>query len=106
MEERLSAGKKDSSHCQAHMTTVLAVSSGDMFTILTVDQIEKEVTTKPREEHMQREDIEPPTRGYMQQCAYRDKWEAGEQVKLRSIEKHANWRKQAPPPGTKIFPLK
>ena len=42
----------------------------------------------------------------MQQCAYRDKWEAGEQEELRSIEKHAVWRKQVPPPGTKILPLK
>jgi hypothetical protein len=37
--ERLSAGSKDSSHRQAHMTTALAaaVSSGDMFTNLAVD---------------------------------------------------------------------
>ena len=72
------------------MTTALAatVSSGDMFTNLAVDQINKESTTKPRVEHMQREDFEPPTRECMQQCAYRDKWEAGEQEKLRSIEKH------------------
>ena len=85
--DRLSAGSKDSSHRQAHMTTALAaaVSSGDMFTNLAVDQINKESTTKPRSEHMQREDFEPPTRGYMQQCAYRDKWEAGEQEELRSI---------------------
>jgi len=90
------------------MTTALAaaVSSGDMFTNLAVDQIHKESTTKPRSERMQREDFEPPTREYMQQCAYRDKWEAGEQEELRSIEKHAVWRKQAPPPGTKILPLK
>jgi len=106
--DRLSAGSKDSSHRQAHMTTALAAaaSSGDMFTNLAVDQIHKESTTKPRVEHMQREDFEPPTREYMQQCAYRDKWEAGEQEELRSIEKHAVWRKQAPPPGTKILPLK
>ena len=106
--DRLSAGSKDSSHRQAHMTTALAaaVSSGDMFTNLAVDQIQKEATTKPRAEHMQREDFEPPTREYMQQCAYKDKWEAGEQEELRSIEKHAVWRKQAPPPGTKILPLK
>ena len=40
------------------MTTALAaaVSSGDMFTNLAVDQIQKEGTTKPRAEHMQRED--------------------------------------------------
>ena len=95
--ERLSAGTKDSSHRQAHMTTALAaaVSSGDMFTNLAVDQIQKEGTTKPRAEHMQREDFEPPTREYMQQCAFRDKWETGEQEELRSIEKHAVWRKQA-----------
>ena len=60
-----------------------------MFTNLAVDQIHKEATTKPREEHMQREDFEPPTREYMQQCAYKDKWEAGEQEELRSIEKHS-----------------
>jgi hypothetical protein len=55
------------------MTTTLAaaVSSGDMFTNLAVDQIHKESTTKPRLEHMQREDFEPPTREYMQQCAKR-----------------------------------
>ena len=77
-----------------------------MFTNLAVDQTQKKGTTKPRAEHMQREDFEPPTRELMQQCAYRDKWEAGEQEELRSIEKHAVWRKQAPPPGTKILPLK
>jgi hypothetical protein len=90
------------------MTTVLAaaVSSGDMFTNLAVDQIHKEATTKTREDIMQREDFEPPTRENMQQCAYRDKWEAGEQEELCSIEKHAVWRKQAPSPGTKILPLK
>ena len=90
--ERLSAGTKDSSHRQAHMTTALAaaVSSADMFTNLAVDQIHKEATTKPRAENMQRENIEPPTREFMQQCAFREKkWEAGEQEELRSIEKHA-----------------
>ena len=58
--ERLSAGTKDSSHRQAHMTTALAaaVSSGDMFTNLAVDQIQKEGTTKPRAEHIQREDFD------------------------------------------------
>ena len=83
--DRLSAGTKDSLHRQAHMTTALAaaVSSGDMFTNLAVDQIHKELTTKPRSEHMQREDFEPPTREYMQQCAYKVKWEAGEQEELR-----------------------
>jgi hypothetical protein len=44
-----------------------AVSLGDMFTNLAVDHIHKEATTKPRTEHMQREDFEPPTREYMQQ---------------------------------------
>ena len=73
------------------MTTALAeaVSSGDMFTNLAVDQIHKEETTKPREEHMQREDFEPPTRELMQQCAHRNKWEAEEQVELCFIEKRA-----------------
>ena len=90
------------------MTTALAaaVSSGDMLTNLAVDQIRKEATTKPRAELMKRENFEPPTREFMQQCAYRDKWEAGVQEELRPIEKHAVWRKQAPPPGTKILPLK
>ena len=62
------------------MTTALAaaVSSGDMFTNLAVDQIYKEATTKPGVEHMQREDFESPTREFMQQCAFRDKWEAGD----------------------------
>ena len=52
--DRLSAGTKDSSHRQAHMTTALAaaVSSGDMFTNLAVDQIQKKGTTKPRAEHV------------------------------------------------------
>ena len=97
--ERLSPGTKDSLHRQAHMTTALvaAVSSGDMFTNLAVDQIHKEATTKPRAEHVQQEDFEPPNREFTQQCAYRDKWEAGEQEELRSIEKHAVWRKQALP---------
>ena len=98
--ERLSAETKDSLHRQAHMTTALAaaVSSGDMFTNLAVDQIQKEGTTKPRAEHMQREDFEPPTREFMQQCAFRDKWEAGEQEELRFIEKHEVWRKQKAKP--------
>jgi hypothetical protein len=81
----------DSSHRQAHMTTALAaaVLSGDMFTNLAVDQIHKVETTKQRAEHMQRKDFKPPTREYMQQCAYRDKWKAREQEEVRSIEKHA-----------------
>ena len=105
--QRLSEGTKASSHRQAHMTTALAaaVSSGNMFTNLAVDQIQKETTTKQRAEHMQREDFEPPTREFMQQCAFRDKWEAGEQEELRSIEKDAVWREKPPPPGTKILPL-
>ena len=46
--ERLSAGTKDSSHRQAHMTTALAaaVSSGDMFTNLAVDQIHKKANSR------------------------------------------------------------
>ena len=54
--ERLSAGTKDSSHRQVHMTTALAaaVSSGNMFTNLAVDQNHKIATTKPRAKHMQR----------------------------------------------------
>ena len=46
------------------MTTALAaaVSSGNMFTNMAVDRIQKEGITKPRAEHMQREDFEPPTR--------------------------------------------
>jgi hypothetical protein len=90
------------------MTTVLAaaVSAGDMLTTLAIDQIHKESTTKPRAEHMLREDFEPPNREYMQQCAAKDKWEAGEREELQSIEKHQVWRKQAPPPGTKTLPLK
>jgi hypothetical protein len=90
------------------MTTALAeaVSSDDMFTNLTVDQNYKEATIRPRAEHMQREDFIQPTREFMQQCTYRDKWEAGEQEEVCSIENHAVWRKQAPLSGTKILPLK
>ena len=90
------------------MTTALAaaVSAGDMFTTLAVDQIHKETTTRPREEHMLRDDFEPPNRDYMQKCAYRDKWIAGEQEELKSIVKHEVWMKKTPPPGTKILPLK
>ena len=55
--DRLSAGTKDSLHRQAHVTTALAaaVSSGDMFTNLAVDQIQKEGTTTTK-------DFKPPTR--------------------------------------------
>ena len=106
--ERLSGGSKSSSLRHAHMTTALAaaVSAGDMFTTLAVDQIHKEQTTRPREEHMLRDDFEPPNREYMQKCAYKDKWIAGEQEELKSIAKHEVWMKKAPPPGTKILPLK
>ena len=85
--ERLSAGTKSNQHRQAHMTTALAaaVLSGDMFTTLAVDEIHKESTTKQRAEHMLREDFEPPNREYMQQCAAKDKWEAGEREE-RSIK--------------------
>jgi hypothetical protein len=93
--ERLSAGSKDSSHLQAHMTTALAaaVSSGDMFTNLAVDQIHKESTTKPRSEHMQREDFEHQL---VSTCNSVLTWSNGrpeskknseEQEELRSIEK-------------------
>ena len=53
----------------AKHTLAAAVSSGDMFTNWAVGQIHKEATTQPRAEHMQREDFEPPTREFMQQCA-------------------------------------
>ena len=90
------------------MTTAVAaaVSAGDMFTTLAVDQMHKEQTTRPREEHMFRDDFEPPNREYMQKCAYKDKWIAGEQEDLKSIAKHEVWMKKTPPPGTKILPLK
>jgi hypothetical protein len=66
---------KENQNCQAHMTTALAaaVSSSDIFTTLAVDQIQKKKTIKPREEHIQRDDFEPPNREYMQQCSYREK---------------------------------
>jgi hypothetical protein len=47
--ERLSAAEHKRKHRQAHMTTVLAAAaaSGDVFTLLAVDQIQKESTAKP-----------------------------------------------------------
>ena len=62
--ERLSTEENKRKHCQAHMTTALvaAVASGDMFTMLAVDQIQKEGTAKPREEHLKRPDFEPANR--------------------------------------------
>ena len=53
-----------------------------------------------------RDDFEPPNREYMQKCAYKDEWIAGEQEELKSIAKHEVWMKKTPPPGTKIVPLK
>jgi hypothetical protein len=100
---------KSKQYRQAHMTTALAaaaVSAGDMSTTLAVNQNHKESTSRPKAEHMLREDFEPPNRDYMQQCTAKEKWEAGEREELQSIEKHQVWRKQAPPPDTKILPLK
>ena len=49
------------------MTTALAaaVASGDMFTMLAVDHIQKEGTAKPTAEHLRRPDFEPANRKQM-----------------------------------------
>jgi hypothetical protein len=80
----LSAEEKKRKHCQAHMTTALAsvVASGDMFTMLTVDQIQKEGTAKPMTEHLRRSDFEPANRKKMFESKYVNKWIKGEKKEL------------------------
>ena len=106
--ERLSADENKRKHRQAHMTTALAaaVASGDMFTMLAVDQIQKEGTTKPTAEHLRRPDFEPANRKQMLETKYVNKWIAGEKEELASIKKNDVWHKVPPPPGTKVLPLK
>jgi hypothetical protein len=78
--ERLSAEENNRKHRQAHMTTALAaaVASGDMFTMLAVDHIQKEGTAKPTAEHLRRPDFEPANRKQMLQTQYVNKWVEGE----------------------------
>ena len=54
------------------MTTALAaaVASGDMFTMLAVDQIQKESTAKPTAEYLRRPDLEPANRKQMLETKY------------------------------------
>ena len=70
--ERLSAEENNRKHRQAHMTTALAaaVASGDMFTMLAVDHIQKEGTAKPTAEHLRRPDFEPANRKQMLKTQY------------------------------------
>ena len=106
--ERLSAEENNRKHRQAHMTTALAaaVASGDMFTMLAVDHIQKEGTAKPTAEHLRRPDFEPANRKQMLETQYVNKWIEGEKEELASIKKNDVWHKVPPPPGTKVLPLK
>ena len=57
------------------MTTALAeaVASGDMFTMLAVDQIQKKSTAKPTAEHLRRPDFKPANRKQMLEIKYVNK---------------------------------
>ena len=83
-----------------------AVASGDMFTMLAVDHIQKEGTAKPTAEHLRRPDFEPANRKQMLETQYVNKWIEGEKEELASIKKNDVWHKVPPPPGTKVLPLK
>ena len=78
--ERLSAEENKRKHRQAHMTTALAaaVASGDMFTIMAVDKIQKESTAKPTAEHLRRPDFKQANRKQMLETKYVNKWIEGE----------------------------
>ena len=106
--ERLSAEVNNRKHRQAHMTTALAaaVASGDMFTMLAVDHIQKEGTAKPTAEHLRRPDFEPANRKQMLETQYVNKWIEGEKEELAPIKKNDVWHKVPPPLGTKVLPLK
>jgi Reverse transcriptase (RNA-dependent DNA polymerase) len=106
--ERLSAKKNKRKHRQAHMTTALAaaVVLGGMFTMLAVDQIQKEDTAKPTAERLRRSDFEPANRKQMLETQYVNKWIEGEKKELASIKKTDVWHKVPPPPGKYVLPLK
>jgi Reverse transcriptase (RNA-dependent DNA polymerase) len=51
-------------------------------------------------------DFEPANRNQMLESKDWNKWIKGEKEELASIKKIVVWQKVAPPPGTKILPLK
>ena len=59
-----------------------------------------------QKKHLMRPDFEPANRNQMLECKAWNKWISGEKEELVSIKKNDVWEKVAPPPGTKILPLK
>ena len=98
-------------HAEAHLaqvasTIAAAATSGDMFSMLAVDDIKRQEVLVPSKETLLLPDYEPSQRKYMLQCDKHKEWKIGEQEEITSIKDNKVWEKVDMPYGTKPLPLK
>ena len=90
---------------QVATTIAAAATSGDMFSMLAVDEIKRQEVLVPSSETLLLPDYEPSQRKYMLMCDKHLEWKVGEQEEIDSIIDNKVWEKLPMPFGTKPIPL-
>ena len=85
------SGYVPTDHAEAHLaqvafTIAAAATSGDMFSMLAVDEIKKQEVLVPSKETLLLPDYEPSQRKYMLQCDKHKEWKIEEQEEITSIK--------------------
>ena len=91
---------------QVASTIAATATSGDMFSMLAVDDIKRQEVLVPSSETLKLPDYEPLQRKYMLLCNKHKEWKVGEQQEITSIRENQIWEKVPMPYGTKPLPLK
>ena len=91
---------------QVASTIAAAATSGDIFSMLAVDDIKRQEVLVQTSETLKLPDYEPSQRKYMLLCDKHKEWKVGEQEEITSIRDNQVWEKVPMPYGVKPLPLK
>jgi hypothetical protein len=84
---KITSGYVPTDHAEAHLaqvasTIAAAATSGDMYSMLAVDEIKKQDVIVPSKETLLLPDYEPSQQNYILQCDKHKKWMIGEQEEI------------------------